>query len=535
MPKKREWDWDDVGVGRAYRKTWDELGISPTQFKIFKEASHRHFTTGKKSESDRVCNLLQAGHSLKSLVALADQDIKESSCLFGCLLELTEKKGSNPRGSLQQIRSYLLHLPFCFDERDVLNWMQLLSPDELKLLKDAGFINEGDDSEFKMVASALEQLRTNIKWLPAALVRLLAELPERFDMDDIESAIQAHELKQLAYFHIQQSNLERESAEFKSGKYGDWRSLGISIDEMYEIVNSFYEPVEEAEHLVSSFYADGNSNALFEDFKNLAQNGLGAHEILELIRGGVTAADTFGLKSAGLRITRDNLNEWSSVEGKVILFCIDNVITKDDRGWRFEDWMPSADLVLPWWEFCRDQGWLGRYSKSQLLNGIDFEDAAPDQLMETTSGEHEVELLSLWDYFCWIQYSGLKGKFAEIQDWRRRGFVIVERDFKPDFAGRDGLDPDDAHAWKFFKFSPKQASEWSSIELSPGRPARLSPKSAALWRGAKIKPHEVKAWYAHGIDDPIEAAAWVISGASPQVAQTRKRAGVNPPRPSSLI
>jgi hypothetical protein len=152
--------------------------------------------------------------------------------------------------------------------------------------------------------------------------------------------------------------------------------------------------------------------------------------------------------------------------------------------------------------------------------------------METTLGEHEVELLSLWDYLSWIQNSGLKGKFTEIQDWRRRGFVIVERDLEPDFAGRDGLDPDDAHAWRFFKFSPKQASEWSSIELSPGRLARLSPKSAALWRHAGVKPQELKSWYDHGIGDPIEVAAWIVSGATPQVAQTRKRAGVIPPRPS---
>ena len=532
MPRRREWDWEALGVGRSYKKTWDELGITPEQFRTFKDASERHFTTGKRSESDRVWKLLKSGHTVRSLFALAREDIEDTSCVFECLLELTQRNLPNDKATLKRVHSYIEELRYCNDAVTVLSWMQLLSLDDVILLRDAGFIDNADEDECENLTSALRQIQENIKWLPAAQIRILVELTEWFEMDQISSAIEYNRLGAFISNHLHARNIERENAEFQSGEYGDWQSLGISIDEMKEIVNSFYESVDEAEHLVSSFYSDGNSNSLFGDFKSLTQNGLGAHEILDLIRGGLTASDTSALKTAGLKVTRENLAEWSSVEGKVILFCIDNGIEHKDRVWRFEDWMPSAELVLPWWEFCRDQGWLGLYSKSQLLQGVEFEDATPEQLMETTSGEHEVELLSLWDYLSWIQNSGLKGKFTEIQDWRRRGFVIVERDLEPDFAGRDGLDPDDAHAWKFFKFSPKQASEWSSIELSPGRLARLSPKSAALWRHAGVKPQELKSWYDHGIGDPIEVAAWIASGATPQVAQTRKRAGVIPTRPS---
>jgi hypothetical protein len=406
--------------------------------------------------------------------------------------------------------------------------MQLLSLDELKLLKDAGFIDDGDDSEFEMVASALEQLRTNIKWLPAALIRLLAELPERFDMDDIESAVQAHGLTQLASFHIQQSNIERESAEFKRGKYGDWRSLGISNDEMYEIVSGYYESSDSMKREVASFYKDGADNRLFMDFKNMLQGSMSARDLLELIRDGLTADDIVGLKDAGLRISKESVAEWSSVESKVILFCIDHGISRDDRGEIFADWMPSGDVVLPWWDYCTKKGWLSKYTKSELLQGISFYDATDDQLTETLDGPHIVELLSLWDYLAWISYSGIKGKFKEIEDWRMRGFMARHQSTPPEFEDLDFSSRSDALAWRYFKFSPKQATDWSRVRLMERLMPGLSPKEAAQWRDAGVKPDEVKAWFDHSISNPSEAASWIATGATPQIAQNRKRAGVNP-------
>ena len=200
MPRKTEWHWDAVEVGRTYRKTWDELGVTPEEFKIFREASHRHFTTGKKSESDRIWNLLKAGHTIRSLIALANDDIQEYSSLFGCLLELTDKKFTNSRDALKGVRSYLEHLPDC-DPVEIVNWMQLLSLDELILLEDAGFIAEG----LETVASALQQIQEGSKWLRAAQIKLLAELPKRFDWDEILFAVDNDRLRFLASQHVTNS------------------------------------------------------------------------------------------------------------------------------------------------------------------------------------------------------------------------------------------------------------------------------------------------------------------------------------------
>lgn len=523
MPKKTEWHWEAVEVGRTYRKTWDELGVTPEQFKIFREASHRHFTTGKKSESDRIWNLLKAGHTIRSLTALANDDIQEYSSLFGCLLELTDKKFTNSRDALKGVRSYLEHLPDC-DPVEIVDWMQLLSLDELILLEDAGFIAEG----LETVASALQQIQEGSKWLRAAQIKLLAELPNRFDWDEILFAVDNDRLRFLASQHVTNSYFEQKSADFASGEFGDWASLGISNDEMYDIVSIFYESSDLMEQEVASFYRDGANNGLFLDFKKLLRGSLTARELHSLIRDGLTADDITGLKEAGLSISKENIANWSYVEGKVILFCIDNGISPDDRGDQFADWMPTADVVLPWWDYCTKKGWLNKYTKAELLQGISLDDAGIDRLIQTLDGSVAVELLSLWDYVSWIHYSGLKGRFKEIEQWRTRGFGVKERTTPPNFEGSDGRSRSDAHAWRYFKFTPEQATDWYNIKLMERLMAALSPKEAAEWRDAGVKPNEVKIWFDHEIKEPSEVAAWIATGATPEVAQNRKRAGVTP-------
>lgn len=528
MPNKREWDWDDVGVGRAYRKTWDELGITPAQFRIFREASHQHFTTGKRSESNQIWKLLKSGYSLTSLISLAKEDAQDMSCLLGCLLELAKKQKPISRDTLNRVRNYLEHLPECTDPVAVMSWMQLLSLDELSLLGEAGFISLGDEYELGIVSSALEQIRESVNWLPAAQIRLLAELSKRFGMDHVQSAVEARVLERLASSHIEQSNIERESADFESGKYGDWTSLGISNDEMNEIVSTYYEPAVSMKREVASFYKDGANNSLFLDFKSLLSGNLTTEEFLDLIRDGLTADDIAGLREVGLQVSKESISEWSFVEGKVILFCIDNGISSNDRGDIFADRMPPADVVLPWWDYCKKKDWTNRYTRAELLQGISYEDATTDQLVLTTEGSCVLEMLSLCEYESWTTFSGMKGKFKEIEEWRIRGFEAKARTSPPNFEGLDGSSRSDAHAWRYFKFSPKQAVDWSSVKLMERLMPGLSPREAAKWRDAGVKPDEVKIWFDHDIKTPSEAAAWIATGATPQVAYIRKRAGVVP-------
>lgn len=514
MPRKTEWHWDAVEVGRTYRKTWDELGVTPEQFKIFREASQRHFTTGKKSESDRIWNLLKAGHTIRSLTALANDDIQEYSTILGCLLELTDRKLPDSRDALKGVRNYLKHLPDC-DPVEIVNWMQLLSLDELILLEDAGFIAEG----LETVASALQQIQEGSKWLRAAQIKLLAELPKRFDWDEILFAVDNDRLRFLASQHVTNSYFEQESADFVSGKYGDWRSLGVSIEQMHEIVNDYYEPADFMDAKVTSFYKDGPNNALFADFKNLLKSGWSVPDLLNLIRSGFTADDVREVQNAGLPITQANIDEWNEIESAVILFSIDNGFTRKDReGGIFEDWMPSASLVLPWWDFCKKKGWIDQYTRSQLLYGLDPEDAQPGQTIETRFDDTITELLSLEECLSW---GALEKKFDEIQKWRLGGFTSQFHDRTPDYSGSDGDKDRDALGWRHFKFSPTQAAAW--VE------ARTGPREASMWRSGKIKPDEVKAWRSVGVRHPAEAARWVASGANPQVAQARKQAGITPP------
>lgn len=533
MPKRIEWHWDAVGVSRPYRKAWDELGITPAQFKALREASSQHFTTGKKSESNRIWKLIESGHSLASLISLAKVDVQEASCLLGCLLELTNTQNSITRETLNQIRRYLEHLPECFDSVVVVQWMQLLSLDELSLLKTAGFVHRGEQFELDTVNSSLEQIKERVNLHRTAQVKLLAELTERFEMYDIETAVQDGELWKLISLHTRESNLEREMSDFASGRYGDWESLGISRDEMIDIVDLFYDPSDSMKQEIESFHKDGANNSLFRDFKKLLHGGLSAQELLSLIRDGLTADDISGLKEAGLTISEENIANWSFVEGKVILFCIDNGISHDDRGDEFASWMPNADVVLPWWDYCMNKGWLNKYTKAELLQGISWHDADTDQFSETLDGSLYVEVLSLSDYVSWTNYSGLKGKFKEIDQWRARGFEVKERTTPPNFNGLDGASRSDAHAWRYFKFSPSQAYEWLQIRLMGRVMPGLSPKEASEWRDAGVKPDEVRMWFDNDIKSPAEVAAWIAMGTTPEIAQIRKRAGVIPPSVNS--
>jgi len=515
MPKKPHWDWDDVGVGRTYRKTWDELGITPEQFRTFREASHQYFTTGKKSESDRIWSLLKAGHTIRSLSALANDDIQEYSSLLGCLLELTDRKLPNSRDALKGVRSYLELLPDC-DPVEVVNWMQLLSSDELILLEDAGFIAEG----LETVASALQQIQERVKWLRAAQIKLLAELPKHFTWNEILFAVENDRLGTLASQLIMNSNDEQEAAKFVSGKYGDWRSLGVSFEQMHEIVNDYYEPADFMDAKVTSFYKDGPNNALFADFKNLLKSGWSVPELLNRIRSGFTADDVREIHDAGLPITQANLDEWNEIESAVILFLIDNGFTRKDReGGIFEDWMPSASLILPWWEFCKKKGWIDQFTRSQLLYGLDPEDAQPAQTVETRFDETITELLSLEECLKW---EPLREKFDEIQKWRLAGFSAKPGDYSHGYKGFAGHDDRNALAWRHFKFTPNQALAWFEA-------LRIGPLEASMWHKGGIKLSEVQLWISVGIRSPSEAARWVASGANPQVAQARKKAGITPP------
>lgn len=526
MPKKREWDWDDVGVGRAYRKTWDELGVTPEQFRIFREASSRYFTTGKKSESARIWKLLRAGHTIKSLAALADDDIQEYSSLLGCLLELTDRGLPNTRDALKEVRRYLEHLPYC-DPVETVNWMESMPFDNLALLKEAGLIDEGDTDELRTILVALEQIRERVNWLPQNLeTEFLIGMSARFERSEVFVMADARRFGSLIsqYLSMLQTEEEtaaeqRESEKFESGQYGDWKSLGVSIEQMREIVNGYYEPADFMYAKVKSFHEDGANNALFADFRNLLKGGWSVPELLEQIRCGLTADDVRELQTAGLPVTQVNLDEWTGVESAVILFSIDNGFTREDReGGLFQDWMPSASLVLPWWEFCKKKGWIDQHTRSQLLYGLDSEDAQLGQTVETRFGDTITELLSLEECLSW---GPVRGKFDEIQKWRFAGFTSQFHDRTPDYSGSDGDDDRDALAWCHFKFSPTQAAAW--VE------ARTGPREASMWRSGKIKPDEVQAWRSVGVRHPAEAARWVASGANPQVAQARKKAGITPP------
>lgn len=526
MPKKREWDWDDVGVGRAYRQTWDELGVTPNQFRIFREASNRYFTTGKKSESARIWKLLRAGHTIKSLTALADDDIQEYSSLLGCLLEITDRELPNTRDALKEIRNYLEHLPCC-DPVETVNWMQSMSLDNLALLNEAGLIGNGDAYELRTILDALTQIRERVKSLPQNLeTEFLIAMSARFARSEIFVMEDARRFGSLISQYLsmlwmegQTAAEQRESEKFASGEYGDWKSLGVSIEQMHEIVNGYYRPAAVMDATVTSFDEDGANNALFADFKNLLKGGWSVAELLEQIRCGLTADDVRELQTAGLPVTQINLDEWTGVESAVILFSIDNGFTREDRdGGLFEGWMPSASLVLPWWEFCKKKGWIDQYTRSQLLYGLDREDAQPGQTIETRFDDTITELLSLKECLGW---GPIGEKFDEIQKWRLAGFTSQIHDRTPDYSGSDGDNDRDALAWCHFKFSPTQAAAW--VE------ARTVPREASMWRSGKIKPDEVQAWRSVGVLHPAEAARWVASGANPQVAQARKKAGITPP------
>lgn len=526
MPKKTEWHWDALGVSRAYEKTWDDLGITPAQFRLLREASHRHFTTGKKSESGRIWSLLKAGHTVKSLIALANVDVRESSVVLGCLLELTDRRLPNSREALKGVRSFLEYLPYC-DSVETVNWMQSMSLDCLALLKDAGLIDMGDALEHRTLLAALEQIREGANRLPQNLeATYLVAMSARFEHSEIFEMVDAGRFGWLIsqYESMLQAEAEiaaeqQESEEFASGQYGDWKSLGVSIEQMHEIVDGYYRQAVSTGEKLTSFYEGGANNALFTDFRNLVKGGWSVTELLERIRCGLTADDVRELQIAGLQVTQANLDEWSEVESAVILFLIDNGFTRDDRcDGLFEDWMPSASLVFPWWEFCKKNAWVNQFTRRQLLYGHDPEDARPDQIIETRFDYTITKLLSLEECLNW---GPLKERLDEIQKWRLAGFTSELHDRTPDYSGSDGDNYRDALAWCHFKFSPTQAAAW--VETHTG------PREASMWRSGKIKPDEVQAWRSVGIRHPAEAARWVASGASPQVADVRKKAGITPP------
>lgn len=519
-----EIEWEDLCVSPAHRKYWDELGISPEQFAIFREASQDHFATGSKKESDRIWKLLKAGHTLKSLIALASEDNQRISysCRLGCLLELTDKKLPATPNALNKIRKYLQHLPNCFDYVTAIKWMQLLSIEELISLGDRYFKDGNSEREFEAFVSALKQLRKSTDLPRADQIRLLGELAAQFELWAIFNAIESERLIDFASKEIEQFR-------FISGNYGDWIGLGLSIDEMFEIVELYYEDLVVTKKLVTSFYKDGANNLLFVDFKNLLKDGLTAAELLKNIRNGVTASDVLQLKSAGLPITGKNLADWSSIEGEVILFCIDNGISRDDFGARrFDFEIPPADVVIPWWNYCKKQGWIHKYTKTQLFQSTTLLEGTSEPLAGTPNEELVVELLSLSDYILWSKDSKMRGKFKEINEWRTRGFRPMKRTSQPNFEGLDGHNKSDAHAWRYFKFSPEDASVWTSLRLAGGESRELSAKGAAQWRNAGVKPEEIQTWLVYGFKKPAEVAAWIASGATPQIAANRKKAGVAP-------
>lgn len=508
----KEPTWRDLKVASSYVKHWQDLGVGPKEFSILRKSSWEFIAKGRKEESDRVWKLIGAGYTLKRVLALAEED----SGLLRYLLALTKlnKEITPERLSRYEDIGWKLDVLLA---SEVVEWVELgLDSDQLDSLIRLDVIDRCDERGLEKVQEVFSKLRleTTAKSVDEFL-DLIEDVTARLGTARSRSLVESGDFASVAS-DIQVADYEAAETDlYESGHYGDWAGIGLSQYGM-----DFY----------TTYFGENSTDAdvLVDELRFLFGLGFSHDEMYSKVQRGFKYSQIEAMRAAGLTITQRTIDEWDGAsDSKVILFFIDHGFTTDDRGDIFLLWNLGIDLIEPWWEFCKKQNWTTEYLRAQLISGVDFEDIATVPQITTLEGELAAELLDLNSYLRWREYGGMHNKFMEIQRWRKCGFKIQGFRYGTASLGDGDTSMHDPLGWKKLKFSPSDAVLW--ISALKEWAFDITPKSALAWKQAGVSAASAPDWIRFGVKSPAEAAAWIRSGADPETAATRKKAGVSPP------
>lgn len=494
----KEPTWKTLSVASTNVKNWRDLGIGPKDFSILRRGNLEFFAKGGKEESDRVWKLIGVGYSLKRLLALAEDDSRRLGYLLA-LMKLN-KEITPERLSRYEDISWKLDVLLA---TEVAEWVELgLNSDQLDSLVRLDVIDSCDETGLETVREVLSQLRseTTAKSVDECL-ELIRDLAARFGTTRVRNLVELGELASVVSDIQVADEAASERDLFESGHFGDWAGIGISQRGMDFYMTHFFEHCDDAEVLVG-------------ELRLLLSLGYSHEDMYSEVQQGFKYSQIQAMRAAGLPINRRTIDDWyGATDPKVILFFVDNGFTTDDRSDILVYWNLGIDLIEPWWEFCKKQNWIANHSRSQLINGVDYDDLANVPQLSTVNLDTEPELLDLDSYLKWREHADMHNKFSEIQRWRQCGF-------EPETADR-------ALEWKKLKFSPSEAALW--IKALKQVFLTVYPEVALSWKQIGVSPESVPDWIRSGVVEATEAAAWIQSGANAETAATRKKAGISPP------
>jgi len=508
----KEPTWKSLRIANASVKRWQDLGIGPNEFALFRKFRKGLFATGRKDESERVWKLISAGFPVERLVVLMEDDSDLLDYLFALIemgLEITPDRLSRFEDLRWELDVYL--------PSEVVEWVELgLTSDDLDALRDAELIDRCNSSDLERIQTTFAKLRWETSANSTAeLMGLIRGTAERLGSARVRALVDSGEFASVVSDIQVAEDEATETDLYESGHYGDWKSLGISQYGM-----DFY----------TTYFGENSTDAdvLVDELRFLFSLGFSHDEMYSKVQRGFKLSQIQAMRQAGLPIDKRTIEEWGGAsDPKVILFFVDNGFTTDDRSDVLFEWNLAIDLIEPWWEFCKKQNWITRHSRAQLISGVDHDDMEKVPHITTPDDEPVAELLDLYTYLTWREYGGMHNKFTEIQRWRKCGFEIESWRYERGYSGLGDPPPNDPLGWKKLKFSPNEAILW--IAALKQYFFTVSPTAALAWKQAGVSAESVADWLRVGVKTPAEAAAWIRSGADAETAATRKKAGILPP------
>ena len=502
MPKPTapKYTWHALEIDSKSGREWDDLGISPSDFRILREAAPDIFPVGDSDERETVWKLLKSGGSITRILKLARRDLRESTSVLAYLAHCADREDASFDGWLQDREEWL----FVFESENLASepkalacWVTLrVSVADVRSYQQLGLVGELDDADLEFVYQAMKILQSDVDIsasgnLRTAALRLGAENLRALYEDD------SYQFMLVLRSAVDAEDERWRKERFAAGESGDWKSLGLDL--------------EEAEFLVEMLFEDSDSHdleSLFDRVKEILQDGLAARELFEMVTRGRVDLDCVNtVREAGLPMTKQSLEKWGTLrDPRLVLLCVD--FDLDPEILRRASDNLTADQVLAWWDFCRSRDWFPTASNRNLLLESQHEDSrtTPQNLADAS------QLLELSEYNEWASEPMISGKIEEICKWRGVGFQVPSRHQWTPSTG-------DPFQWIRAKFTPRSAAEWREVVSSV--------TEAQQWRAAKASPKTVRDWKQAGFSGK-EAIEWHRDGISPEVARSRKALGIQP-------